>query len=110
MNKVILLGNLGQAPELKQTATGTAVVNFTVATNDVYYDKEGNKIESVEWHKIVVFGRQAETCAEYLDKGRKVVIEGSIRYRTWDKDDGTKGYVTEIAADKVQFLSTVAAA
>ena len=105
INKVILIGNLGADPELKYTAAGTPMCKFTVATTEVYNDRDGNKQERTEWHKIVTWAKLAEICGQYLSKGKQVYIEGSIRYRSWDKDDGTKGYMTEINARDIQFLS-----
>ena len=104
VNKVIIIGNLGQKPELKQLQNGQAVANFSVATNKRWEDKAGAKQERTEWHKIVVWGKQAENCAKYLDKGRPVYIEGELQTRQWEKD-GQKHYTTEIQASTVQFLS-----
>jgi len=104
MNRVILIGNLGQRPELRHTRGGDAVANFTLATNEAWTDKAGQKQEKTEWHKIVVWGKQAENCEKYLDKGRQVCVEGSIQTRTWDKD-GVTQYTTEIKARDVKFLS-----
>lgn len=103
VNKVIIVGNLGQKPELKHLQNGQAVTNFSVATNKRWEDKSGSKQERTEWHKIVVWGKQAENCAQYLDKGRQVYIEGELQTRQWEKD-GQKHYTTEIQALSVQFL------
>lgn len=105
INKVILVGNLGADPELKYTASGTQMCKFTLATDESYRDRDGNKVEKTQWHKIIVWAKLAEICGQYLGKGKQVYIEGSIEYRSWDKDDGTKGYMTEINAREVVFMS-----
>ena len=99
VNKVIILGNLGADPELKETK-GDPVCNFSVATNESWEDKKGEKHERVEWHRIVVWGKTAEACNKYLSKGSQVYIEGSIRTRSWEDDKGNKRYSTEIHPDK----------
>jgi len=104
VNKVILIGNLGKDPEVRFTANGKAVARFPVATSDVWIDGEGNRQERTEWHNIIVWGKQGETCAQYLAKGRQVFVEGSIRSRSYDDKDGNKRYVTEIVAFRVRFL------
>ena len=98
LNKVMLIGNLGKDPELRYTATGVAVANFSIATNDSWTDKDGNKVEHTEWHRIIVWRRLAEICGEYLTKGKKVYIEGRLRSRSWEDKDGIKRYTTEIEA------------
>ena len=104
LNKAILIGNLTRDPEQKSLPNGTAVTNFSLATNRVYKDANGAKQEQVEYHNIVVFGRQAETSAQYLKKGQGVMIEGRISTRSWDdKTTGEKKYRTEIIAESVQF-------
>lgn len=104
LNKVFLFGNLTRDPELKSLPNGSKVTQFSLATNYIYKDKEGNKKEQVEFHNIVVFGRQAETSAQYLKKGQGVMIEGRIQTRSWDdKVTNEKKYRTEIIADAVQF-------
>lgn len=102
LNKVIIAGNLTRDPELKALPSGANVASFGVATNRVYKDKDGNKQEATEFHNIVVFGRQADTSAQYLKKGQQVLVEGRLQTRSWEKD-GTKQYRTEIVADRVQF-------
>jgi len=84
VNKVILIGNLGRDPEVRYTQNGTAVANFTLATNEVWNDKSGARQEKTEWHRIVVWGKQAEIAREHLSKGKQVYIEGSIQTRQWD--------------------------
>ncbi|MEN9852245.1 MAG: hypothetical protein RI996_188 [Candidatus Parcubacteria bacterium] len=108
LNKVYVLGNLTRDPELKALPNGTKVTQFSLATNRVWKDQAGTKQEQVEYHNIVVFGRQAETSAEYLKKGQQVLIEGRIQTRSWDGTDGKKNYRTEIIADSVQFGSKTA--
>jgi len=103
INKVFLYGNLTRDPELKSLPSGMSVTEFGLATNSVWKDKEGNKKESAEFHNIVIFGRQAETASQYLKKGRPVFIEGRIRTRSWDGQDGNKKYRTEIVVDRFQF-------
>ena len=104
VNKVILIGNLGRDPELRYTQSGQAVVNFTLATSENWTDKSGEKVERTEWHRIVVWGRVGELCAQYLSKGRTVYIEGRIQTREWEDKDGNKRFTTEINAQTVQFL------
>jgi len=103
INKVMLFGNLTRDPELKSLPSGTQVTSFSVATNRVWKDKDGNKQESADFHNIVVFGRQAETVNQYLKKGSSAYIEGRIQTRSWEDKDGKKNYRTEIVADRVQF-------
>jgi len=103
LNKAIIIGNLTRDPELKTLPSGAAVCSFSLATNRVWKDKDGAKQESTEYHNIVVFGRQAETSAQFLKKGQSVLVEGRIQTRSWDDKDGTKKYRTEIVADRVQF-------
>ncbi|PIR24153.1 single-stranded DNA-binding protein [Candidatus Campbellbacteria bacterium CG11_big_fil_rev_8_21_14_0_20_44_21] len=103
LNKAIIIGNLTRDPELKSLPSGVPVATFAVATNRVWKDKEGNRKESVDYHNIVVFGRQAETTAQYLKKGSSALIEGRIQTRSWEGNDGVKKYMTEIVADRVQF-------
>ena len=104
VNKAIILGRLGQDPELKHTSTGIAVANFTVATSESWTDKSGKKQDKTEWHRITAWGKTAELCAKYLSKGRQVLVEGSIETRSWEDKDGQKRYTTEVKARNVQFL------
>lgn len=105
VNKVILIGNLGADPELKYTPTGNRpVCNLSLATNEVWKDKSGQKQERTEWHRVNVWGDQAEHAAKYLAKGRTVYIEGRLQTRTWDDKEGKKRYSTEVVADRVVFL------
>jgi single-strand DNA-binding protein len=105
VNKVILVGNLGADPELKYTPSNRPVCNLSIATNEVFKDKGGQRQERTEWHRVTVWGEQAENCSKYLAKGRMVYIEGRLQTRSWDdKTDGKKRYSTEIVADRVTFL------
>ena len=105
VNKVLLLGNLGRDPEVRYLPSGNAVANFSIATSENFTDRNGSKQEKTDWHNIVVYGKQAETCGQYLKKGRQVFIEGRISYRNYEAKDGSgKRYVTEIVAQRVQFL------
>jgi single-strand DNA-binding protein len=105
VNKVILVGNLGKDPEVRYTPGGQAVANFTIATNDAWTDKSGQKQERTEWHRIVVWGKLAELCGEYLSKGRQVYVEGRLQTREWTNKEGAKQYTTEVVANQVVFLS-----
>ena len=105
VNKVTLLGNLGADPEAKKTASGQSITLFNVATSNAWTNKEGQRQEHTEWHRVVVWGRLAETCAEYLSKGRKVYIEGRLQTRSWEDDKNQKRYTTEIVAGQVLFLN-----
>lgn len=104
VNKAIIVGRLGGDPEVRFIPSGKAVANFSVATDSTWKDSEGQKQKQTEWHRIVVWGRQAETCAKYLTKGREVYLEGEIRTRSYDDKDGNKRYATEIVASDVRFL------
>ena len=104
INKVILIGNLGKDPELKYTDSGTAVCTFSIATNETWTDKEGNKHSETEWHNIVVWRKLAEICGQYLVKGKMVYIEGKLKTRSWEDNDGQKKYKTEVVAHQMQML------
>lgn len=104
VNKVILLGRLGQDPELKYTPGGSPVCNFSLATTESWTDKSGQKQEKTEWHRVVVWGKLAELCNQYLAKGRQAFLEGRLQTRSWDDKDGNKRYTTEILASTVQFI------
>src|SRR3954452_15223391 len=110
VNKVILVGRLGQNPEVRYTPSGAAVANFSVATNEAWTDKSGQKQERTEWHKVVVWGKLAELCAQYLAKGRQCYIEGRLQTRQWQDKDGQTKYTTEVQAQTVQFLGAGAGA
>jgi single-strand DNA-binding protein len=104
VNKVILVGNLGRDPELRYIPSGQAVANFSLATSDRWRDKEGNNQERTEWHRIVVWGKSAENCAQYLQKGRSVYVEGRLQTQEWEDKEGVKRKTTEVVAQTVQFL------
>ena len=104
VNKVILVGNLGANPEMRYTQAGQAVANLRLATTERWTDKNGQKQEVTEWHRIVVWGKQAEICGQYLTKGRQIYVEGRIRTRQWQDQQGQKRYSTEIVAQTVQML------
>jgi single-strand DNA-binding protein len=105
VNKVILVGNLGADPELKYTPSNRPLCNLSIATNEVFKDKAGARQERTEWHRVTVWGEQAESCSKYLAKGRSVYIEGRLQTRSWDdKTDGKKRYSTDIVAERVVFL------
>ncbi len=104
VNKVILIGNLGAAPEVRFTPGGQAVANFRIATNESWTDKSGQKQERTEWHRIVVWGKLAELCGEYLAKGRQCYVEGRLQTREWTDKEGKKNYTTEVIAQNIQFL------
>ncbi|WP_045215288.1 single-stranded DNA-binding protein [Desulfonatronovibrio magnus] len=106
MNKVILVGRLGQDPKLAYAASGVAVANFSLATDESFTDRDGNKVDKTEWHRIVTFGKQAEMCSNYLSKGRLVLVEGSLQTRKWQDQQGQDRYTTEIKALRVQFLDS----
>ncbi len=103
INKAMLFGNLTRDPELRSLPSGAQVTSFSVATNRVFKKADGSKQEATEFHNIVVFGRQAETCAQYLKKGSSVYVEGRIQTRSWDSPEKGKQYRTEIVAERVQF-------
>ena len=105
VNKVILIGNLGADPELKYTPSNRPLCNLRIATTEVYKDKSGQRQEKTEWHRVTVWGDQAENCNKYLAKGRSVYIEGRLQTRSYDKD-GQKHYATDIVADRVVFLGS----
>lgn len=105
VNKVILVGRLGKDPEIRSTPQGTSVTKFTIATDERFTDRSGEKQERTEWHNIVAWGKLAEICGQYLKKGKLVYIEGSIRTDSWDdKESGQKRYRTEIIANTMQML------
>jgi len=104
VNKVILLGNLGRDPETRYTTGGDAVCNLNIATSEQWKDKSGEKQEKTEWHRVVLFGRQAEIAGEYLKKGRSVYIEGRLQTRKYTDKDGVEKYSTEIVGDRMQLI------
>ncbi|MEO9136610.1 MAG: single-stranded DNA-binding protein [Casimicrobiaceae bacterium] len=104
VNKVILLGNLGRDPETRYTTGGDAVTNLNIATSEQWKDKSGEKQERTEWHRVVLFGRQAEVAGEYLKKGRSVYIEGRLQTRKYTDKDGVEKYSTEVVGDRMQLI------
>ena len=107
VNKVILLGRLGQDPELRVTPNGQQVCTLRLATNESW-TKDGNKEERTEWHRVILWGRQAEIAGKYLKKGRGCYIEGKLQTRSWDDQQGQKRYMTEIVASSIQFIDSAA--
>ena len=105
VNKAIIIGSVGKDPEVRATASGDCIVNLSVATSESWKDKQGNKQESTEWHRVSAFGKLAEIIRDYVVKGSKVYIEGKIKTRSYDKD-GVKVYVTEIVANELQMLDS----
>lgn len=106
VNKVILIGRLGKDPEVRYTPDGTMVTNFNLATDEQRKDKNGEKIQRTEWHKIVTWGKLAEICGNYLVKGKLVFVEGRIQTRSWEDKEGVKRYTTEIIASNMQMLDS----
>ena len=106
VNKVILIGNLGRDPETRYMPDGGAITNISVATTDVWKDKNGEKQEKTEWHRVAFFGKLAEIAGEYLKKGSQVYVEGRLQTRKWQDKDGQDKYTTEIVADRMQMLGS----
>ncbi len=104
VNKVIILGNLGKDPEMRYQPSGGAIANFNVATSETFKDKDGNKQERTEWHRVVLFGRTAEVAGEYLRKGSTAYIEGRLQTRKWTDKEGQERYTTEIVGDRLQLV------
>lgn len=104
LNKVMLIGHLGRNPELRYTQSGSPVATLNIATDESYTDRDGNKIEKTEWHRVTVFQRLAENCSNYLTKGSLVYVEGSLQTRKWQDQQGQDRYTTEIKAQRVLFL------
>lgn len=106
VNKVILIGRLGKDPDVRYTPEGTMVTNFNLATDEQWRDKNGEKVQRTEWHKIVTWGKLAEICGNYLVKGKLVFIEGRIQTRSWEDKEGNKRFTTEIIASNMQMLDS----
>ncbi len=104
LNKVLLVGRLGQDPKLAYSANGVPVANMSMATDESYNDRDGNRVERTEWHRVVVFGKQAEFCSNYLSKGRLILVEGSLQTDKWQDQQGQDRYTTKIKAIRVQAL------
>lgn len=106
VNKVIIVGRLGSDPEMKTVTSGQTVCRLSVATSENWTDRDGQKQEKTEWHRVVVWGRIAEVCGQHLSKGRQVYLEGRLQTRSWEDQQGQKKYTTEIVANTVQFLGS----
>ena len=106
LNKVMLIGNLGQDPEIRYTQSGSAVANLRIATTDVWKDKQGQRQERTEWHSIVAWDRLADLAQNYLKKGRQIYVEGRLQTRSWEDQQGQKRFSTEIVANVIQFLGS----
>jgi single-strand DNA-binding protein len=106
LNKVMLIGNLGADPEVRNTASGQMVATLSIATGETYTDRDGKRQERTEWHRVVVWGKSAELAERYLKKGRKVYVEGRLQTRSWDDPSGQKKYSTEIVANQLTFLDS----
>lgn len=105
INRVILVGNLGRDPELRSTTSGTPVANISLATNRRWNDRDGNRQQATEWHRVVCFGRQAEVAGEYLTRGRQIYVEGRMQTRSWeDRETGETRYATEVVCERFQML------
>lgn len=110
VNKVIILGRLGADPEVKNISSGNTVCTFSLATSEAWKDKEGQKQERTEWHRVVIWGKLAEICGKYLSKGRQAFVEGRLQTRSWEDQQGNKKYTTEVVATNVQFIGSSAQA
>lgn len=106
LNRVLLIGNLGADPELSYTPSGTAKTTMRLATHEVWTNKDGEKGERTEWHRVIAWGRLAEICGQYLAKGRQIFIEGRLQTRSWEDRDGNKRWTTEIVASTMQMLGS----
>src|SRR5215207_7654063 len=104
VNKVILVGNLGRDSELRMTPGGASVATLNMATTEVWTDRNGQRQEKTEWHRVVLWGKQAESLQEYLTKGKQIYVEGRLQTRQWDDKDGNKRYTTEVKADRITLL------
>jgi single-strand DNA-binding protein len=108
LNKVMIIGNLGADPEMRYTADGTALTNFRVAASRTYSSPDGERKEETEWFSVVTWRKLAEQCSQFLQKGRKVYVEGRLQTRSWDTPEGERKYRTEVIADRVMFLDRAA--
>lgn len=106
LNKVMLIGRLGKDVELKYTQSGSPIANISLATDESYINQNGNKVQKTEWHRVIAYGKQAENCANFLQKGSMVFIEGSLATRKWTNQQGHDQYITEIKAQRVIFLES----
>lgn len=105
VNKVILIGNVGQEPKVKDLDNGNKIVNFSLATSERYTNRDGEKIEETEWHNCVCFGKQADIAAQYVEKGKKLYVEGQLKTRSWEDGEGVTKYKTEINVRNFTFVS-----
>jgi single-strand DNA-binding protein len=105
VNKVILIGNVGQEPQVKDLDNGNKIVNFSLATSERYTNREGEKVEETEWHNCVCFGKTADIAAQYVEKGKKLYIEGQLKTRSWEAEDGSMKYKTEVNVRNLTFVS-----
>ena len=103
-NKVQLIGHVGQEPEIKNLDGGKKVANITLATNEVYYKENGDKVEQTEWHKVVAWGKTADIIEKYVNKGKEIAIEGKLTHRSYDDKNGEKRYITEVVANEILLL------
>lgn len=104
-NSVQLIGHVGQEPEIKNLEAGKKVANISIATNDVYYKENGDKVEKTEWHKVTAWGKLADLIEKYVTKGKEIAIEGKLTHRSYDDKDGNKRYITEVIANEILLLS-----
>jgi single-strand DNA-binding protein len=104
-NSVQLIGNVGQEPEIKTLETGRKFANITIATNDVYYKENGDKVEKTEWHRVTAWGKTAEIIEKYVTKGKEVAVEGKLTHRSYDDKEGNKRYITEVVINEILLLS-----
>jgi len=104
VNKVILIGHLGKDPDVRHSQSGATITSFSLATNETWNNKDGQREERTEWHRIVVFGKLADICGQYLKKGKQVFIEGRLQTRSWEDRDGNKRYTTEVVASNMTML------
>lgn len=106
MNKAVLMGRLGKDPELRTSQSGTSIATFNLATDESYYDNNGTKVQKTEWHRVVVFGKQAQACSTYLRKGQKCLVDGRIQYDQYTDDQGINRNITKIIANRVEFCGS----
>ena len=104
-NSVQLIGHVGQEPEIKTLETGRKLANITIATNEVYYKENGDKVEKTEWHRVTAWGKTAEIIEKYVTKGKEIAVEGKLTHRSYDDKDGNKRYITEVVANEILLLS-----
>ncbi len=104
-NSVQLIGHVGQEPEIKNLETGKKLANITIATNDVYFKENGDKVEKTEWHRVTAWGKTAEIIEKYVTKGKEVAVEGKLTHRSYDDKEGNKRYITEVVINEILLLS-----